>query len=96
MIHSYRFAFGLAAGDPALAALEARLAEKPAIAVPAITIDGTQDPLKPGGTADDAKMFTARHEHRVVECGHNLPWEAAQDFADAVLTVQAWVAALRI
>lgn len=90
VIHSYRFDFGLAAGDPALAELEARLAEKPPITVPAITLDGTQDPLKPGGTADHATMFKARHEHRVVECGHNLPWEAPREFADAVMTVRAW------
>lgn len=91
VIHSYRFDFGKAPGDPALADLEARLAEKPPIIVPAITIDGKQDPLKPGGTADHAPMFRARHEHRLVDCGHNLPWEAPEDFADAVVTVQGWV-----
>lgn len=90
VIHSYRFAFGLAEGDPTLAALEARLADQPPINVPAITIDGTQDPLKPGGTAEHARMFTGRHEHRIVACGHNLPWEAPEDFADAVLSVRAW------
>ncbi|MBB4409029.1 alpha/beta fold hydrolase [Agrobacterium radiobacter] len=90
VIHSYRFDFGNAAGDPALADLETRLAEKPPITVPAITIDGTQDPLKPGGTADHAPMFKARHEHRVAGCGHNLPWEAPHDFADAITTVQGW------
>ncbi len=92
VIHSYRFDFGLAAGDPALEKLESRLAQKPPINVPAITIDGTQDPLKPGGTADHAKMFRSRHEHRVVECGHNLPWEAPEEFANAVLTVRSWAA----
>jgi len=57
-----------------------------------MTLDGTQEPLKPGGTASHATMFTAGYEHRVVECGHNLPWEAPQDFADAILTVRAWTA----
>lgn len=90
VIHSYRFDFGLAAGDPTLSELEERLAQKPYIEVPAITIDGTQDPLKPGGTADHSSMFAARHEHRVVDCGHNLPWEAPDDFADAVITVRSW------
>lgn len=61
------------------------------ISVPAVTLDGSQDPLKRGGTAGDAKMFSARHEHRVVDCGQNLPWEAPLKFADAVLTVAAWV-----
>jgi pimeloyl-ACP methyl ester carboxylesterase len=62
-------------GRSGLASLEARLTEKPKISVPAITLDGLRDPLKPGGTANPATMFKARHEHRVVDCGHNLPWE---------------------
>ncbi|WP_430246110.1 alpha/beta fold hydrolase [Neorhizobium sp. DAR64861/K0K2] len=90
VIHSYRFDFGLADGDPELAGLELQLATKPPILVPAVTLDGTQDPLKPGGTASHAAMFKARHEHRVVECGHNLPWEVPRDFADAVMTVRSW------
>jgi len=92
VIHCYRFCFGTAAGDPALAGLEERLAQRPRIGVPTITLDGTQDPLKPGGTADHAALFTARHEHRVVDGGHNLPWEAPHDFADAILTVRRWTA----
>ena len=92
VIHCYRFCFGTAAGDPALASLEDRFAETPKIGVPTITLDGAQDPLKPGGTANHATMFTARYEHRVVDCGHNLPWEAPHDFADAILTVRAWTA----
>jgi pimeloyl-ACP methyl ester carboxylesterase len=92
VIHCYRFRFGSAAGDPALAAFEWRLAEKPKIGVPAITLDGLRDPLKPGGTANHATMFKARHEHRVVDCGHNLPWEAPGDFADAILNIRAWTA----
>jgi pimeloyl-ACP methyl ester carboxylesterase len=47
VIHCYRFCFGTAAGDPALAPLEDRLAEKPKIGVPTITLDGTQDPSSP-------------------------------------------------
>ena len=92
VIHSYRFCFGTAIGDPALASLEDRLVARPKIGVPTITLDGKQDPLKPGGTANHATMFTARHEHRVVNCGHNLPWEAPHDFADAIVTVRGWTA----
>ena len=92
VIHCYRFCFGLAPGDPALAELESRLAAKPKIVVPAVTLDGTEDPLKPGGTAGHARMFAGRHEHRVVEAGHALPHETPGTFAEAVLTVRAWTA----
>ncbi|WP_343713236.1 alpha/beta hydrolase [Inquilinus sp.] len=91
VVHAYRFCFGTAAGDPALASFEARLAKKPTIGVPTLTLDGLRDPLKPGGTAHHASMFSARHEHRAVDCGHNLPWEAPHDFADAILTVRGWI-----
>ena len=57
-----------------------------------MTLDGAHDPLKPGGTADQAAMFTVRHQHRVVESGHNLPQEAPEAFAQAVLTVRGWLA----
>lgn len=66
VIHAYRFAFGLAAGDPVFAELESSLASRPQIEVPAITLDGLHDPLKPGGTADQAHMFSSRHEHRTI------------------------------
>lgn len=92
VVHAYRSVFGLAQGDPAYAALEARLAEKPAITVSAVTLDGIHDPLKPGGTADHASFFTGRHEHRAIDAGHNLPQEAPLAFADAVLTLRQWLA----
>jgi pimeloyl-ACP methyl ester carboxylesterase len=91
VIHAYRHAFGLAPGDPAYAALEDRLAGRPKITVPAVTLDGARDPLKPGGTAGQADMFLGRHEHRVIEAGHNLPQEAPAAFADAVLTIRGWL-----
>lgn len=75
VISCYRHSFGLEAGEPALQEFEARLAQKPRINVPTITIDGTNDPLKPGGTSDHAKMFAGFHERRVVAAGHNVPQE---------------------
>jgi pimeloyl-ACP methyl ester carboxylesterase len=91
VIHAYRHSFGLAEGDPAYEELEERLTHRPRITVPAVTLDGASDTLKPGGTADHAAMFTARHEHRVIDAGHNLPQEAPAAFADAVLTVRQWL-----
>ena len=90
VIYAYRHMFGLAPGDPLLQPLEDRLAERPPIAVPALTLDGRSDTLKPGGTANQANKFTNRHEHRIVQSGHNLPQESPAAFADAVLTVRQW------
>ncbi|MFI1989028.1 alpha/beta fold hydrolase [Actinoplanes sp. NPDC020271] len=88
VVHAYRHALGQVAGDPAYDDLEARLATRPKITVPAVTLDGATDTLKPGGTAGHAPMFVAGHEHRLVDAGHNLPQEAPEAFADAVLTVR--------
>lgn len=93
VVHHYRHSLGLAPGDPAYEDLEKRLSLRPKIIVPAVTVDGISDTLKPGGTADQAGMFTARHEHRVIDAGHNLPQEAPAAFADAVLTVWQWTRA---
>jgi hypothetical protein len=60
VIHCYRCVFGLEASDPALQPLEDRLAQKPAIKVPAVTIDGAIDPLKPGGTAQSTPACSSR------------------------------------
>ncbi|ETS82401.1 hypothetical protein PFICI_04277 [Pestalotiopsis fici W106-1] len=90
VIHAYRFCFGLESGLPELAALEKKLAEKPKITVPCITLDGSQDPLKPGGSASHDEMFTGRHERRQFNVGHAFPAEAAKEFADAIYDVYMW------
>ena len=94
VIHSYRHRFALVDGDPAVEALERRLAEAPPITVPTITLDGADDGVTGyGGTKEHASHFTGRHEHRVVDgVGHNLPQEAPAAFADALLTVHRWTA----
>ncbi|KAI1742731.1 Alpha/Beta hydrolase protein [Xylaria scruposa] len=90
VIHAYRFVHGKEAGDPTLEHLEEKLATKPKITVPCITLDGTQDPLKPGGSASHAEMFVGRHERRVFEVGHAFPAEAPEAFAQAIIDVQNW------
>jgi pimeloyl-ACP methyl ester carboxylesterase len=85
VIHCYRWSLGLADGDPALGDHEDRLAQKPAITIPAITLDGTEDPLKPGGTAHHAEAFAGPYEHVSVAAGHAFPAEAPAVFADAIL-----------
>jgi pimeloyl-ACP methyl ester carboxylesterase len=87
VIHSYRHRFGLAAGDPTLAATQARLAGLPAITVPTITVDGEDDRVVPPGGAQS--QFTQLRDHRrIPTVGHNLPQEAPAEFADAVLAVR--------
>jgi pimeloyl-ACP methyl ester carboxylesterase len=92
VIHSYRHRHALVAGDPALEAIEARLAAQPPIACPAMTLDGADDGVAPlRGHVDDAPHFSGRHEHRVLPgVGHNAPQEAPATFADAVLAVERW------
>ncbi|MFZ2155302.1 MAG: alpha/beta hydrolase [Bradyrhizobium sp.] len=87
VIHSYRHRFGLADGDPHYAGVQCRLAALPAIAVPAITLDGAGDGVAPAtdGTATAAK-FTGPRSHRVIpRAGHNLPQEEPEAFAAAVM-----------
>ena len=91
VIHCYRFMHGLEPGVPALQHMEDLLAQKPKIKVPTVTIDGADDPLKPGGTAEHAKFFSGLHEHVVAATGHNVPQEAPGVFADAVLKVHNWL-----
>ena len=89
VVHSYRHRFGLVAGDPQYAASEARLATLPAIAVPAITLHGASDGVMPvAGSERHQRHFTGSYERRVLPgIGHNLPQEAPQAFAEAVLAL---------
>ncbi|KAI1198780.1 Alpha/Beta hydrolase protein [Nemania serpens] len=90
VVHCYRFVHGAEPGDPALDDLEGILATRPKITVPCVTLDGTQDPLKPGGSAGHDGMFTGRHERRVFDVGHAFPAEAPEAFANAVIDVHTW------
>jgi pimeloyl-ACP methyl ester carboxylesterase len=87
VIHSYRHRFGLAAGDPGYAELQRRLAPLPPISVPSVTLDGDADGVLPAGDGRaSAAKFTERRIHRVVKgAGHNVPQEAPEAFANAVM-----------
>ena len=91
VLHSYRHRLGLAEGYSPYEAIEEALAELPPITVPAVTLDGQADgnfPATDGRSA--ASHFTGPREHRQVPlAGHNLPAEAPQAFAAAVLDVAA-------
>ncbi|MBV9393614.1 MAG: alpha/beta hydrolase [Methylobacteriaceae bacterium] len=91
VIHSYRHRYGLVAGDPGLADIERRLSAEPAICVPAIALEGGADGvIPPRGGEHHASHFTGPYEYRLSDnVGHNLPQEAPEAFARAVLDVQA-------
>jgi pimeloyl-ACP methyl ester carboxylesterase len=89
VIHSYRHRFGLMPGDPNVEDTERRLAAQPRIAVPSIALDGGADGVTPqGGSERHDRFFTGRYQRRVIPgVGHNLPQEAPQEFAEAVLSL---------
>ena len=90
-IHNYRWRLDLAEGEPQYSDLEARLAEAPVITVPTITLEGDANGAPHPEASAYAKMFSGRYAHRVITggIGHNLPQEAPQAFADAVIEVGA-------
>jgi pimeloyl-ACP methyl ester carboxylesterase len=92
VIHNYRWRLGLAEGDPQYDELEKRLAEGPSIAVPTITLEGDANGAPHPDATSYAKKFSGAYTHRLVEggVGHNLPQEASQEFAEAVVEVDGY------
>jgi pimeloyl-ACP methyl ester carboxylesterase len=61
------------------------------ITVPAITMEGDANGAPHPDPSAYAKKFSGRYEHRLIKggIGHNLPQEAPQAFAQAVVDVAA-------
>ena len=89
VIHNYRWRLGLAEGEPEYAELEERLAASLVITVPAITLEGDANGAPHPEPDAYAAKFAGPYSHRTIEggIGHNLPQEAPDVFADAVLEV---------
>lgn len=87
VISNYRWRLELASGDPRYADLEARLAQGPSIRVPTVGLDGELDPFTPpGGDASYRDKYSGPYVHRTLKgIGHNVPQEAPEVFAQAVL-----------
>jgi len=92
VIHNYRWRLGLADGDPQYDDLEKRLTEGPRISVPTITLEGDANGAPHRDATSYAKKFSGTYTHRLVEggIGHNLPQEAPQEFAEAVVEVDGY------
>jgi pimeloyl-ACP methyl ester carboxylesterase len=90
VIHNYRWRLGLAEGEAEFDDLENRLAKGPVITVPTITLEGDANGAPHPEPAAYAKKFSGKYEHRTITggVGHNLPQEAPQAFAKAILDVR--------
>ena len=92
VIHNYRWRLGLAEGESKYDPLEKRLAQSPSIAVPSITLEGDANGAPHPEPSAYAKKFSGRYAHRTVTggIGHNLPQEAPQTFAKAIVEVDGY------
>jgi pimeloyl-ACP methyl ester carboxylesterase len=88
-IHNYRWRQGLAEGEAKYDDLEKRLAAAPVIAVPSITLEGDANGAPHPEPGFYAGKFSGKYAHRLISggIGHNLPQEAPQAFAQAVIDV---------
>ena len=92
VMHDYRWRLGLADGERKYDELEKRLAALPAITVPAIAMEGDSNgAAHPPSTAYRDK-FSGKYEYRLITggVGHNMPQEAPQAFAQAVIDVDGF------
>ncbi len=89
VVHNYRWRQGLAQGEAKYDALEQRLAPGPVITVPTITMEGDANGAPHPPPSAYAAKFSGKYSHRTIGggVGHNLPQEAPQAFAQAVIDV---------
>jgi len=89
VIHNYRWRLGVANGEPKYDELEKKLAHAPAITVPTITMEGDANGAPHLERSAYANKFSGKYEHRTITggIGHNLPQEAPEAFAKAVVDV---------
>jgi pimeloyl-ACP methyl ester carboxylesterase len=92
VIHNYRWRLSLAEGERIYNDLEKRLAEGPVITVPTITLEGDTNGAPHPDAISYAKKFSGKYTHSVIKggIGHNLPQEAPQAFAEAVVEVDGY------
>jgi len=92
VVHNYRWRLGLAEGEPKYDDLEKRLAQFPVIGVPTITLEGDANGAPHPEPSSYAKKFSGKYAHRTIKggIGHNLPQEAPNAFAKAVLDVDSY------
>jgi pimeloyl-ACP methyl ester carboxylesterase len=92
VVHNYRWRLDVAEGDPKYGDLDKRLAESPVITVPTITLEGDANGAPHPDPSSYARKFSGKYAHRTIDggIGHNLPQEAPQAFAQAVVDVDGY------
>jgi pimeloyl-ACP methyl ester carboxylesterase len=92
VIHNYRWRLGLAEGEAKYDEMEKRLAAAPVIAVPTVTLEGDANGAPHPDPSSYAGKFSGKYAHRLVRggVGHNLPQEAPEAFARAVIEVDGF------
>jgi pimeloyl-ACP methyl ester carboxylesterase len=92
VVHNYRWRLGLTNGEKRFDKFETKLASAPDIHVPTITMEGDANGAPHPDSKAYASKFKAKYEHRLVSggIGHNLPQEAPEAFAKAVIDVDSW------
>lgn len=88
-LHNYRWYMRLEQGESKYDALEKKIATFPTISLPAITLEGDANGALHSNPSAYAKRYVGKYEHRNIQggIGHNLPQEAPQAFAQAVIDV---------
>jgi len=86
-IHNYRWRLGLADGERKYDDLDKQLAVRPVINVPTVTMEGDANGAPHPEPSVYAAKFTGKYRHRTITggIGHNLPQEAPEAFAEAVI-----------
>jgi len=92
VIHNYRWRIALAPGEPQYDDLERQLAGAPAIGVPTISLEGDANGAPHPDPDAYASKFSGKYAHRTISggVGHNLPQEAPQAFAQAIIDVDSF------
>jgi pimeloyl-ACP methyl ester carboxylesterase len=92
VIHNYRWRLGLAEGESKYDELEKRLAYAPVITVPSITLESDANGAPHPDSQIYAKKFSGKYSHKVITggVGHNLPQEAPNEFANAIIEVDSY------
>ena len=92
VIHNYRWRLGLAEGESRYDDPEQRLAKSPVITVPTITLEGDANGAPHLDPNAYASKFSGKYVNRIITggIGHNLPQEAPEAFAEAIIEVDGY------